>query len=445
MNGENIRISLVHLGCARNQVDSEVILGRLAQEGMTVCGDLDDAEVAVVNTCSFIGPAREESFAAIGKVLERKHSGQLKAVLVAGCLAEQFRGEIEARAPGVDAILPLSDYSQISEVVRRAVRGEDARACPGGRPKDVGSDRLRFLTTPNSYAYLRISEGCDHTCTFCIIPSIRGRMRSKPIPALVEEAKQLAALGVKELILVAEDSTWYGRDLGGGEPKLPELCEQLAQVSGIQWIRILYAYPNAFPWKLTEVMKRNPKVLPYLDIPIQHIADPMLRAMRRAGSGDQVRTILNRLREEVPKIVLRTTVILGFPGESEEDFKTLLRFLEEFRFERLGAFAFCDEEKADSFALAGKVDPKIGEERRLAVMQVQERLIAQRNRSLIGKKIRVLVDGEHSPGVFLARSAADAPEIDCSVIFQRNNLKVGNLLEARVTAVSPDGYDLLAQ
>lgn len=443
MKNEPIRVSLVHLGCARNQVDSEVMLGRLAEDGVMICGDLRDAEVAVVNTCSFIGPAREESFSAIQGVLDRKKTGQLRAVLVAGCLAEQFKDEIDRRTPGVDAILPLSDYSNIGEVVRRAIAGQNARACPGGRPKQPGSDATRFLTTPQSYAYLRISEGCDHTCTFCIIPAIRGAMRSKPIETLVGEATNLAKLGVKELVLVAEDSTWYGRDLYG-EARLPELIEALEKVEGIAWIRVMYAYPNSFPWRLTQVMAGSKKLVPYLDIPIQHIADPMLRAMRRAGSGDQVREIVGRLRREVPGIALRTTVIVGFPGETEQDFRTLLDFLGEFPFDRLGAFPFSDEPKADTFSLPGKVPPEIAVQRHAQIMEQQQRIVAARNRALVGKKLAVLIDGSDGRTGSIGRTKQDAPEMDCSVRIPSRRYASGELLQLRVARVDENGYDLIA-
>ena len=288
-------VSLVHLGCARNLIDSELMLGRMAEEGLVVTDDPESAHTVVLNTCSFIGPAREESEGAIRDLLGRKERGEIERVVVAGCLVQRYKRDLSARFPGVDLFAEISDYQALATAVR-ALDGTRVgpRYLAAGGLREPEREGARLLATPGSYAYLRISHGCDHTCSFCAIPSIRGPHRSKRIPAVVDEARELAAAGTRELVLVAEDSTAWGRDLGEGQ-ELPDLVEALADVPGVLRIRVMYAYPNRFPWRLLEVMRERENVVPYLDIPVQHLSTPVLRAMRRAGSGDQVRATLDRV------------------------------------------------------------------------------------------------------------------------------------------------------
>lgn len=437
-----VRVALVHLGCARNQIDSEVMLGHLADRGVYIASSVEDAEVAILNTCAFIGPAREESEARIRELVARKQAGELKGVVVAGCLPQLRLSEVEARFPEVDAFLQLSDYSEVPNIVSRVAGGaRDLRRAVSGAPKTTGSDRVRLLASPPSYAYLRISEGCDHQCSFCIIPTIRGKMRSKPIETLVEEARQIADLGVPEIVVVAEDSTGYGRDLGQRH-LLPRAIEALADVPGIEWVRVMYAYPNDFPWDLTRLLREHPHVVPYLDIPVQHIATPMLRAMRRAGSGDAVRAVLDRLREEVPGIALRTTFLVGFPGETEADFAELERFVEGFRFDRLGAFAYSPEPGTHGYGLPGRVDAELAEARRARLLELQAGIVREANLARVGRTLPILVD-EVNGRDFVARTERDAPEVDCAALGRsKKPLESGSLREARVVGVSEDGYDL---
>jgi CDP-diacylglycerol--glycerol-3-phosphate 3-phosphatidyltransferase len=305
---------LVHLGCARNLIDSELMLGRLAEEGLIVTDDPGQAHTVVLNTCSFIGPAREESYGAIRSLLERKRRGEIQAVVVAGCLVQRYKRELSARFPQVDVFAEISDYRELARTVRGLTEGRSfARYLEGPGLRAPERDGARLLATPGSYAYLRISHGCDHTCSFCAIPSIRGPHRSKRPSVVLEEARELIDAGVRELVLVAEDSTAWGRDFG---MELPQLVEALAELDGEHRLRVMYAYPNRFPWDLTRLLREHPRVVPYLDIPVHHVATSVLRAMRRAGSGDQVRAILDRLLEEVPGLTLRTTLLVGFPGET---------------------------------------------------------------------------------------------------------------------------------
>ncbi len=446
MASHDIRVALVHLGCARNLIDSEKILGRLGAEGFTLTGEVEDADIAVLNTCSFIGEARDESEGAIDDLLSQKASGSLRGVVVAGCLPQKFRPEIEARFPEVDAFLGLSDYSNVARVVESVLKGRKVREGDGGRPMvgASGEDSLRLLQTPRSYAYIRPSHGCDHECAFCIIPEIRGTQRSKPIEAALEEAFQLAASGVKELVLVAEDSTGYGSDFGADGARLPDLVEALAQVDGLEWVRVMYAYPNAFPWRLAEVMNQSSKVVPYLDIPIQHISSPVLKRMKRGGTHESVRRILERLRAEVADITLRTTVLVGHPGEGQKEFEELMDFLKEFRFERLGAFAFSPEAGTPAGDDLDRCSTKEAQERLAAVMGLQADIHAAHQQARIGKEFDVLLD--HREGSWaVGRSQADAPEVDGLVRIRdtQGNIQTGDILHVR--AMEADGYDLVAK
>jgi len=437
-------VALVHLGCARNLIDSENILGRLGAEGYVLTGDVDAADLAVLNTCSFIGPARDESEDAIEGLLERKRAGGLKGVIVAGCLPEKFRDEIVSRYPQVDAFLGLSDYSNVARIAEEVLKGRKVREDSGGRAPQGQGEFLRLLQTPRSYAYLRPSHGCDHGCAFCIIPQIRGKQSSKPLEAVVRETELLVQQGVREVVLVAEDSTGYGTDFGPGGPRLPELVEAMAGVDGLRWLRVMYAYPNAFPWRLTEVMNAHGNVLPYLDIPVQHGSSAVLKRMRRGGTRESVTRILERLRAEVPGIALRTTVLVGHPGEGEAEFEELMEFLAEQRFDRLGAFAFSPEASAPAGAEDDRCSHEEALDRQRRVMELQAGIHAELQQARVGTEMEVLVD-ESDGGWALARSAADAPEVDGLVRVHdpSHTLSTGAMPRVRVTGA--DGYDLVAE
>lgn len=437
-------MALVHLGCARNLIDSENILGQLGAEGYALTGSVADADLAVLNTCSFIGPAREESEAAIDELLEAKASGSLRGVIVAGCLPEKFRPEIEARFPQVDAFLGLSDYSNVARIAEEVLKGRKVREDSGGRAPQGQGEFMRLLQTPRSYAYLRPSHGCDHKCAFCIIPQIRGTQASKPLDAVVQETELLVSQGVREVVLVAEDTTGYGTDLVSGSPRLPELVEAMAQVDGLRWLRVMYAYPNAFPWRLTEVMREQAAVLPYLDIPVQHGSSAVLKRMKRGGTRASVTRILDRLREEVPGIALRTTVLVGHPGEGEAEFEELMDFLEEQRFDRLGAFAFSPEASSPAGSETDRCSHEEALERQGRVMELQARIHADKQIARIGEQMEVLVDGSDGDWA-LARSVADAPEVDGQVLVAdpEHTLSTGAMPKVRI--LQAEGYDLIAE
>lgn len=431
-------MALIHLGCARNLIDSELILGRMAEEGLVVTGDPSEAHTVVLNTCSFIGPAREESHGAIRDLVERKQAGDLGAVVVAGCLVQRYRRTLERQYPDVDMFAEISDYRALARNIRNLSEGEKhQRYLEGPGLREPRREGARLLATPGSYAYLRISHGCDHTCSFCAIPSIRGPHRSKRPSAVLEEAEELIAAGVKELVLVAEDSTAWGRDLG---TELPALVESLADLDGDARLRVMYAYPNRFPWDLAPLLAEHPKVLPYLDIPVQHAATPVLRAMRRAGSGDQVRRTLDRLRTEVPDLTLRTTVLLGFPGETDQDAEEVVDLVREFGLSRVGAFTYSPEEGTPGFDLDGSVPEDVAMARRDAVLAERDAQLARTQTGAIGTEVEVLVDEPPDPdgGVIVGRSLHDAPEVDMVTFAEAPEAAVGDRIRVRIEATDEE-------
>jgi len=429
-------VSLVHLGCARNLIDSELILARMAELGLVVTDDPSAAHTVVLNTCSFIGPAREESYARIGELLERKASGEISAVVVAGCLVQRYRQDLRAEFPGVDVFAEISDYRRLAQTVRALVDRKPFQAYlegPGLRaPEREGA---RLLATPGSYAYLRISHGCDHTCAFCAIPSIRGPHRSKRPSVVLDEAAELIEAGVRELVLVAEDSTAWGRDLG---LELPALVESLAELEGPHQVRIMYAYPNRFPWELTRLLREHPRVVPYLDIPVQHASTPVLRAMRRAGSGDQVRAILDRLLEEVPAITLRTTLLVGFPGETEDDVDELVELVESYRLGRLGVFPYSREEGTPAHDLDASLSADEVQARCERVLAARDRALRAAQEAQVGAELEVLIDEAPPAGTALGRGAPDAPEVDLGVRVTGTDAGVGERLRVAVEGLDED-------
>ncbi len=447
---QNIKVCLISLGCPKNLVDSEVMTGRMAGEGIEFVYDPEDADAAVVNTCGFIQPAIEESLGTIEELLRLKAERSLSAVVVAGCMVQRFRAELAAELTDVDAFLPISDYSELPRIVRDSVLGRRSpdgkvKSAPvrGGGPRQAETDLCRVPLTPSHTAYLRIAEGCNHQCSFCAIPSIRGRLRSKPINLLLEEARRLADLGVRELNLVAEDTTDYGRDLTPhrGEGRLPELLDSLSGVKGIEWIRILYAYPSRVTKRLIETIRDNPKVLEYIDVPVQHYNARILKSMRRGTTPAFLDSLVHRLREGVPGIVLRTSLIVGYPGESRAEFEELLAFVKRSRFERLGAFAYSAEEGTRAAELGPGPSKRTVDRRLERLMQFQRGVIEERNKALVGCEGEVIVDASDGRTA-LGRTRSDAPDIDCNVLIREGSVEAGSIITVRFTAY--DDYDLIA-
>ncbi|MCP3920482.1 MAG: 30S ribosomal protein S12 methylthiotransferase RimO [bacterium] len=436
------RVALIHLGCARNLIDSELLLGRMAEEELVVTDDPSVAHTVVLNTCSFIGPAREESYAAIRDLLALKEKGTIEGVVVAGCLVQRYKQALGERFPGVDVFAEISDYRALAKAVRGLVDGERPPGYlegPGLRPPE--REGARLLSTPGSYAYLRISHGCDHTCSFCAIPAIRGPHRSKRPAAVLEEAQELIGAGVRELVLVAEDSTAWGRDF---DMELPQLVEALAELDGEHRLRVMYAYPNRFPWDLTRLLREHPRVTPYLDIPIQHASTPVLRAMRRAGSGDQVRRTLDRIREEVPDITLRTTLLVGFPGEEDAHFEELMQLVSEYRLARLGAFTYSPEQGTTGYELEGRVPADVAQARLDALLTLRDENLAAVQEGYVGGELEILVDELAGEGdLVVGRGPMDAPEVDPYVVAAAPGVGVGDTVHVRIDDVD-DTFNLIA-
>ena len=430
-------VSLIHLGCARNLIDSELILGRLSEEGLMVSGELEGAGTVVINTCSFIGPARAESEAAITEQLERKASGEIERVVVAGCLVQRYRRSLVESFPAVDLFAEISDYRGLASAIADMSAGRAAPAyLEAGGLRAPARDAARLLATPRSYAYLRISHGCDHECSFCTIPSIRGPHRSKRLVDLVSEAEELVSAGVRELVLVAEDSTAWGRDM---DLELPQLVEALAETEGVSRVRVMYAYPNRFPWELAPLLRDHPNVATYLDIPVQHAATPILRAMRRAGSGDVVKRTLARLQEEVPGITIRTTLLMGFPGETDADVEETIHLVREHRLSRVGAFTFSPEEGTHAATLEDQVPPEVALERHAAVLEARDAVLGEVQGGRVGERFDVIVDeGAERTGSAVARAEWDAPEVDLIACVEAEGLSAGDIVQVEATGLDEE-------
>jgi ribosomal protein S12 methylthiotransferase len=464
--------AFVSLGCPKNLVDSERMLGKLAQDGYSLTPDADGADVVVINTCGFIEPARQESLGVIREMLALKEQGRVGAVVVAGCLAERKKDDLLNEVPGVDHIVGVFGREEIAQVLDRAVARQSAVVSPPEQNIELGmigpkaesrlpaaaeqrslfrpapvqalEDTARLRITPRHYAYLKISEGCDRLCTFCAIPGMRGKHVTKPIEEVLREARELADDGVRELIVVAQDTTYYGLDLYG-KVRLAELLRKLNDVEGLEWIRILYAYPIHFTDELIQTLAETPKIVPYLDMPLQHINDRLLKRMQRRVNRAETEDLLSRLRQAIPKLALRTTFIVGFPGETEAEFEELCDFVRDSRFERAGVFPYSLEPDTPAARLPEHLSEEVKQERRDRLMEIQQDIAFAWTREQVGKEVEAIVDSldPEVPGYFLARSYADAPDIDCVVRLKGKGLRAGDLVRARVTGA--DGYDLAAR
>jgi len=428
------RIALVSLGCAKNLVDSERLVGDLQSAGFELADDLATADLALVNTCGFIDPAKEESVDTILKVANSKEYGRLRGVMVAGCLVERYRADLERDIPEVDRWLAFNDYPRVVESARDLMGLPQVRALP---PR-------RVRLTPQAYAYLKVSEGCDQKCTFCAIPGIRGRLRSRTIEANVADARLLAEQGVGEINLVSQDTTAYGRDLYG-TPRLVDLLRELTTIEGPRWWRILYLYPSILREDLLEEMASNDAIAKYVDMPLQHVSDRMLRAMRRGINGKRQRALLDSIRRILPTAAIRTTLISGFPGETDADHRELLEFVQEGWFDRLGVFTFSREEGTPSFDMPDQVPAAVAEERRAELMAAQQAVHFARNRERVGQEVDVLIEefaalAKRATG----RTEQDAPDVDGTVhLTGIEHARPGAVVRARITAAQ--GYDLEAE
>lgn len=437
------KVGMVSLGCPKNQMDAELMLGRLRDAGIELTAESGLADVVIVNTCGFIEDAKKESIENILEFAQLKKEGQIRKIIVTGCMAERYKDELLKELPECDAVLGLGANGDIVEAVETVLRGERMARFPDKGCWSLEGNRLQ--TTPDFFAYLRIGDGCNNCCTYCAIPLIRGRLRSRDRDAVVEEARGLAERGVKELTLVAQDTTLYGADWDG-ESHLPELLERLCEIEGLRWIRLLYCYPEHITDRLLDVIAAQDKMAKYMDIPIQHANRKVLAAMNRPGDAASLKALLRHIREKVPGIVLRTTVMTGFPGEGKKEFAELCEFIKEMRFERLGCFAFSPEEGTKAALLPNPVEEKEKQRRRDIVMEEQTLITDRYNRSRVGKTLDVLVESyDRYAECWFGRSEADAPDIDCKVFFAGGprDVRPGDFVRVKITDVLD--WDLMGE
>ncbi|MCU7494633.1 MAG: 30S ribosomal protein S12 methylthiotransferase RimO [Ignavibacteria bacterium] len=426
------KVGVITLGCSKNVVDSERLMNQLINNNCELTDDPEKAEVVIINTCGFIEAAKEESINTILNAVEMKKNGSLKKVIVSGCLSERYKSDLEKEIPEVDVYFGTEDY--------------------GGILKELGGELKyellgeRVVTTPRHLAYLKISEGCNNPCSFCAIPLIRGKHVSRPMEQLVDEAGLLAQKGTKELVVIGQDTTDYGIDIYGRR-NLAELLDRLSGIQGLEWIRLLYAYPSHFPKDVLEVIKNNPKVCKYLDMPLQHISDGVLKSMRRGITSRRTREMIDQIRQAVPDIALRTTFIVGYPAETEKDFNELCEFVKEYQFDKVGVFTYSVEENTTGFILGDPVSEEVKEERKAILMELQKEISLAKNRELIGKNLRVIVDGfegSRKDGYYIARSMKDAPEVDGEVLIPaKEKLMTGSFYELKVYDCNE--YDLYGE
>ncbi|NCC73488.1 MAG: 30S ribosomal protein S12 methylthiotransferase RimO [Sphingobacteriia bacterium] len=420
-------VSIITLGCSKNTVDSEVLMRQLQYGGINVNHNPEEVNAGkvIINTCGFINDAKEESIETILKFANIRREGKISKLIVMGCLSQRYRKELQTEIPEVDHFFGVDELPQILATV-----GVNYR-------KELIGERL--LTTPSHYAYLKISEGCNRKCAFCAIPLIRGKHHSKTIGEIISETKFLAANGVKELMIIAQDTTYYGLDIYG-KKKLPELLEKLTEVDGIEWIRLHYAYPAGFPSGLIDVMQSSSKICHYLDIPVQHISDKLLKSMHRGHTGKQTRRLLEQLRKQIPDIAIRTSIIVGFPGETKADFEELKNFVKEIKFDRLGIFTYSHEENTAAFKLTDNVQTSVKKNRADILMQLQEEISLQLNRAKTGKVIKTIIDRKEGD-FWIGRSQYDSPEVDNEILISGSySLNPGNFYQIKIT--SAEAFDL---
>jgi ribosomal protein S12 methylthiotransferase len=438
------KVSMVSLGCPKNLVDAEVMLGVLSKQNYEITTDEKEADIIIVNTCSFIKEAKQESIDAILDLADRKHDARCRTLIVSGCLPQRYQEELALELPEVDIFIGTGDYPRIAEILAEKEGTADQLRYVGD-PDYIYDETLpRLNSSPSWYSYLKIGEGCSNCCSYCIIPQLRGAYRSRPLEALVAEAEMLAARGVKEINVISQDVTRYGSDMTDGTT-LEDLLRRLAKIEGIKWIRLLYAYPDGISDSLIELIRDEPKICKYLDIPIQHISDPVLKGMKRRSSEQQIRDLIGKLRQEIPDITLRTSLIVGFPGETVEDFSTLLRFVELTQFDRLGVFCYSREEGTPAADMPEQVSERIKRERYRKLMRTQARLSFKRNRALIGKNEQVIIEGfsEETDLLLKGRSSRQAPDIDGQVYITSGNANIGDIVTLKITDSSD--YDLIGE
>lgn len=427
------KVGIVSLGCCKNRVDAEMLLATLKDADFDIVEDVAFADAAIINTCAFIESAKQESIEEILELAKLKDEGRIKCLIVTGCLAERYQQEVMEQLPEIDACVGIGANEQIADIITKALEGEKQNVFP---PKDMLSlEGKRIQSTPQYYAYLKIAEGCDNHCTYCAIPMIRGKYRSRKIENLIEEARWLADGGVKELIVIAQDTTYYGTDIYG-KPMLANLLEELCKIEKLKWIRVLYCYPERITDELIEVMAREDKIVKYIDLPLQHCNEKVLKTMNRKGSKEYLTNLISKLRTAIPDITLRSTFIAGFPGETDEQFEELAKFAKEVKFQRLGCFAYSQEDNTPAAKLPNQIDDEIKNHRAEIIMEQQQLIMEEYAENMIGTEVEVLVEGfDKYAECYFGRTKGDAPEVDGNVFFTASAIKpqVGNFVKVRIT------------
>ena len=433
----NFKAGMISLGCPKNQVDGEIILSKLSDAGFQLVSEIEDADVMIINTCGFIESAKQEAIETILEVAEYKKAGLISAIVVTGCLAERYQDEITKEMPEVDAVVGIGSNSDIVKICQKALVGVKTSQFLDKCLLPLNDKRL--ISTPSHWAYLKISDGCDNKCSYCAIPSIRGKFRSRKIEDVVEETKTLAAWGVKELILIAQDTTKYGQDIYD-EYKLDELLKELVKIDGIEWIRLYYCYPERITDSLIDVIANEDKICKYIDIPLQHANGEVLRNMNRAGDSESYRILISKMRKKIPDLALRTTFMVGFPGETDEQFSDLCSFVKETKFDKMGSFTFSPEEDTPAYDMPEQIDEDVKLRRQEILMDEQYTITESSNKSRIGKTYKVIID-EFDGESYIGRAYFDSPEIDSGIIISsEKELKIGEFYEVIITDF--DGYDL---
>ena len=438
-----MKILFISLGCDNNLVDSEVMLGMLTSKGYEITDDENEADVVVVNTCCFIGDAKEESIHNILEMAELRKAGDIKALIVTGCLAQRYKEEVQTEIPEVDAIIGTTAIDAIVETLEDVLAGQGHNHIEDINRTPV-YDKSRIVTTGGHYAYLKIAEGCDKRCSYCIIPKVRGNYRSIPMESLLAEARKLVEFGAKELILVAQETTLYGKDLYG-EKSLPRLLHELCKIDGLYWIRILYCYPEEITDELIETIRTEEKVCHYLDIPIQHASDNILKRMGRRTNQAELRNMIARLRERIPDICLRTTLITGFPGETQEDHEELMAFVDEMEFDRLGVFTYSAEEDTPAAEFEDQIEEEIKKDRQAEIMELQQEIAFEKAENAVGRTVLAMIEGRlPNENAYAARTYMDAPNVDGLVFVQTSReLMTGDFVKVKITGSYE--YDLIGE
>ena len=434
------KVGMISLGCPKNQVDGEALLAKLAAAGYQIVNEIENSDVMIVNTCGFIEDAKREAIDTILEVAQYKEAGVISALVVTGCLAERYQDEILKEMPEVDAVIGIGANADIVKVCDKALCGIQTSNYPNKCYLPIDDERI--LSTPSHWAYLKIAEGCDNRCSYCAIPGIRGKFRSRKIESVVDEAKSLVNRGVKEIILVAQDTTKYGQDLYG-EYSLDRLLKELVKIDGLEWIRLFYCYPQRITDSLIDVIANEDKVCKYIDIPLQHSDATVLKNMNRVGDGNDYRVLLDKMRKAIPDLALRTTFMVGFPGETDEQFENLCDFVKDMKFDKMGCFTFSPEEDTPAFDMDNQIDEDVKKRRQEVLMNAQYSITEASNKSRVGNVYKVIIDS-FADGKYTGRSYMDSPEIDSGIIFTSNKkLNIGDFVNVKITDF--DGYDLIGE